>query len=29
MMVGEETWWIFLVTLESFFFEAEIEARWL
>lgn len=29
MMVGEETWWIFLVTLESFFLEAEIEARWL
>lgn len=29
MMVGEEAWWIFLVTLESFFFEAEIEARWL
>lgn len=30
MMVGEKTLWIFFfVTLESFFFEVEIEARWL
>lgn len=29
MMVGEETWWILFVTLENFFFEAKIEARWL
>lgn len=29
MMVGEETWWIFFVTLGNFFFEVEIEARWL
>lgn len=28
MMVGKETWWNLFVTLENFFFEAEIEARW-